>query len=223
MPRLASTSSGGGCMNTWVPSSGSCGERSVQVPPEPASAFATAPWAVPLLTSKTWAKSARTSSSRCTLAGSVCGLRRLSSSTRLPASQRRRTTRTSATWLRSGSPSRAGRTGRLSLTVIRARETVTADSGVGVVELNSSTMPALTVMRSRLRCRMSSYTRPCVAPTMSPASSLMAKLRPSTTTRSWRPPVGTLPAERWCSDIRPLCTMNPQDARPRSHVMCRRY
>ena len=54
-------------------------------------------WPVPLLTSKTWAKSAATSSSRCTLTGSGCGLRSVSSSTRLPASQRRRITRTSAT------------------------------------------------------------------------------------------------------------------------------
>src|SRR6186997_3305414 len=47
---------------------------------------------------------------------------------------------------------------------------------------------------------------------MSPVSPLMAKLRPSTVTRSWRSLVGTVPAERWSSDIPPLCTKAQDDA-----------
>ncbi len=96
----------------------------------------------------------------------------------------------------------------------RRRRRTTASA---CVALSSSTPSSSTPIRSRLTCRMSSYTRPCVAATMSPASALIAKLRPSTTTRSWRPLVGTLPARRWCSDIRPLCTTNPADAHRGEH------
>ena len=197
-------------MTTWVQSSGSCGERSVQVPSGPASALREGTVGGAALDVEHVGEvgadlelEVHADRQRVRVAQASApprGCRRASGGA--PAGARRP----------GGAPARrprpAGRSS-LSSTVTRARETVTADNGVGVVALSSSTRPTLTVIRSRLRCRMSSYTRPCVAATMSPASALMAKLRPSTTTRSWRPLVGTLPAQRWCSDIRPLCTTNP--------------
>ena len=186
-------------------SSGSRGERSVQRPGELLAGRAVSPLPVPLLTSNTWAKSAATSSSRCTVTGFACEFLSVSSSTRLPASQRRRTSSTSAR-------SSRGPSSRLAAdasTVLVTRETTTADSGVGVLAASSSTCPPVTLIRRRLRWRTSSYTKPWVGAAMSPPSPLIAKLRPSTVTRSCRPPAGTVSAKRCSSDIRPLCTTPP--------------